>query len=179
MASTIKSSAPADGHGGGHVLPRPVYVRAAQGSIIPERRRGYDRRQRLLWSFVQGGLTPRRRGGRRAEDGQLHVDWHEPHLLFLALGILALSVADAFLTVTLLAHGAYEANPVMAYVLRDHPSLFAAAKMAFTGMGVTVLVALARATVFNLVRVSAVIHWCLAGYLALIAYEWWLLQALA
>lgn len=175
MASTMEASARrARGQG----EPGLVHLRIEQGVVIPERRRGYDRRQRLLWSFVRGGLTPRRRGGRRAGDGQLHVDWHEPHLLFLALAIVALSVVDAFLTVTLLAGGAYEANPVMAYVLRDYPALFAAVKMAFTGAGVIVLVALARATVFNLVRVSAVIHWCLAGYLALVAYEWWLLQSL-
>ena len=107
------------------------------------------------------------------------VDWHEPHLLFLAVAILLLSVTDAFLTLKLLSMGAYEANPVMNFVLQRQPELFAATKMALTGTGVLVLVACARATVFRIIRVSAVIHWCLFGYAALIVYECWLLQHLA
>ena len=101
------------------------------------------------------------------------VDWHEPHLLFLALVILLLSVADAFLTLILLNHGATEANP--AFVLNRHPQLFAAVKMLFTGVGVLVLVAVARARVFS-VRVATVLHWLLVAYAALIFYEWSLLE---
>lgn len=143
-----------------------------------DQRSGYDRRTLTLRSFVQGGLNPRRRAGRRASDQYGQIDWHEPHLLFLSMSILLLSVADAFLTVLLLSQGAYEANPVMAYVLRDHPEAFAAVKMALTGFGVLVLVAMARAKVFRLIRVSSIIHLCLFAYVALIGYEWWLLQRL-
>src|SRR5690606_9799424 len=147
------------------------------GSI--ERRSGYDRRRTGIRTFVQGALTPRRRnGGRRQGDHALFVDWHEPHLLFLALTILLLSVTDAFLTVTLLSLGAREANPVMDFVLQRRPELFAAAKMMLTGVGVLVLVACARATVFRIIRVSAVMHWCLLLYAGLVAYEYWLLDRL-
>jgi hypothetical protein len=85
-----------------------------------------------LRSFLQGGLNPRRRGGRRAGEQHLPVDWHEPYLLFLSLTILLLSVADAFLTITLIMGGAQEANPLLAYLLRYRPEWFAAIKMGLT-----------------------------------------------
>jgi hypothetical protein len=63
----------------------------------------------------------------------------------------------------------------MAFVLERHPELFAAVKMLFTGMGVLVMVAVARARVFS-VRVATVLHWLLVAYAALIFYEWSLLE---
>ncbi len=141
-----------------------------------ERRRAVDRRRVTLSSFLQGGFTPRRRGGRRADEQHLPVDWHEPYLLFLALMILLLSVADAFLTLTLIMGGAQEANPLLAFILRDHPELFAVLKMSLTGSGVLVLVAVARARLFRIMRVGIVLQGVFVAYVALIAYEWWLLR---
>jgi hypothetical protein len=134
-------------------------------------------RRTLTWrTFIQGSVNPRRRGHRRGHESDCLVDWHEPHLLFLAIVILLLSVTDAFLTLTLLARGASEVNPVMAYLLEEAPRLFATVKMALTGSGIVVLVALARARVFRIIRISNVIHWFLIIYLALIGYEAWLLK---
>ena len=129
-----------------------------------------------LRSFLQGGVTPRRRDGRRAGEQHLPIDWHEPYLLFLSLMILLLSVADAFLTITLIMGGAQEANPLLAFILRDHPELFAVVKMALTGTGVLVLVAVARSRLFRIMRVGSVLQGLFVGYVALIAYEWWLLR---
>jgi len=134
-------------------------------------------RRTLSWrTFLQGSLTPRRRGNRRAGDDEGLIDWHEPHLLLLAIIILLLSVTDAFLTLKLIAGGGEEANPVMAYLLERTPRLFAAVKMGLTGAGIVVLVALARARVFRVIKISLIIHWCLVGYVALIAYEAWLIS---
>lgn len=152
--------------------PRAVL---APGSLA-ERRRGPDRRRVTLGSFLRGGLTPRRRGGRRADEQHLPIDWHEPYLLFLSLTILLLSFADAFLTLTLIMGGATEANPVMAYILRDHPHLFAVTKMGLTGLGVIVLVAAARTRLFRMMRAGFVLQGVFVAYVALIAYEWWLLR---
>jgi hypothetical protein len=149
-------------------LTAPVYV---------NRRTGTDRRQTTLRSFLRGGLTPRRRDGRRAGEQHLPIDWHEPYLLFLSLMILLLSVGDAFLTLTLIMEGATEANPVMAFILRDHPELFAVVKMGLTGVGVLVLVAVARSRLFRIMRVGSVLQALFVAYVALIAYEWWLLRA--
>ena len=153
-------------------------LRHRQGAIIPDRRLGYDRRRTTLWTFMQGGVTPRRRGGRREDEQHSLVDWHEPHLLFLALTILLLNVTDAFLTLTLLTAGAREANPLLAFILNDYPKLFATVKMGLTGGGVLFLVAMARARVFRLMRVGTILHWLLAAYAALIFYEWWLLRSI-
>lgn len=141
-----------------------------------ERRRAGDRRQLTLWSFLRGGITPRRRNGRRAGEQHLPIDWHQPYLLFLSMMILLLSVADAFLTITLIMGGATEANPFLAYILDDHPELFALVKMGLTGAGVLVLVAVARSRVFRIVRVDTILQGLFVAYVALIAYEWWLLR---
>jgi len=131
-----------------------------------------------LRSFLKGGVTPRRRGGRREGEHHLPIDWHEPYLLFLSIMILLLSVADAFLTLTLIVGGATEANPFLAFVLDEHPELFALVKMALTGAGVLVLVAVARARLFRVLRVGTVLQGIFVAYVALITYEWWLLRAL-
>ena len=141
-----------------------------------ERRLDLDRRRTTLRSFLKGGFTPRRRNGRRVGEHHLPIDWHEPYLLFLSVTILLLSVVDAFLTVTLLTAGATEVNPIMAFVLNHNPHLFALSKMAFTSIGVLVLVAVARARLFRVMRVGAVLQGLFVGYVALIAYEWWLLR---
>lgn len=145
-------------------------------ALDPDRRQRTERRTLNWRTFLQGSLTPRRRGHRRGADCQSLVDWHEPHLLFLAIVILLLSVTDALLTMKLMAHGAEEANPIMDYLIGQTPRLFAVVKMGLTGAGIVVLVALARAKVFRVVRISHIIHWCMLGYVALIAYEAWLLQ---
>jgi hypothetical protein len=48
--------------------------------------------------------------------------------------------------------------------------------MALTALGTVVLVALARARVFKLVRVSRLLYGLVATYLALIVYEAWLIS---
>jgi len=161
-------SEPSDRDAGAPALNAQVYV---------ERRRGADRRQLTLRSFLRGSVTPRRRVGRRAGEHHLPIDWHEPYLLFLSLMILLLSVADAFLTLTLIMGGAHEANPLLAFILRAHPELFAVVKMGLTGTGVLVLVAMARSRFFRIVRVASILQGLFVGYVALIAYEWWLLRS--
>src|SRR5271157_3198923 len=92
-----------------------------------ERRSRSDRRSRVLWSAVYGSFNPRRRyPPRRLDDSRHHaVDWHSAHLLAVSLGILILSVADAFLTLTLISDGATEVNPLMAlFVVHGKIALF-------------------------------------------------------
>jgi hypothetical protein len=137
-----------------------------------------DRRALTLRTLFTSGLAPRRRDGRRATDHELPVDFHDRRLLIPAIAMLLLSIADAFLTIRLMGHGAEEANPLLAFVLSEHPRMFAALKMVLTGVGVTLLVALARARVFNVVRVSVFLYGLVAGYIALIVYEAWLFSVI-
>jgi Domain of unknown function (DUF5658) len=161
-------------------LSKPIHRDPAgadlSAGVQAERRRGVDRRRLTLHSFFRGGIRPRRRNGRRTGEQHMPIDWHEPYLLFLSLTILLLSVADAFLTLTLLMGGAVEVNPLMAFILRDHPQLFALVKMALTGGGIVVLVAMARSRLFRIMRVGYVLQGFFVAYVALIAYEWWLLR---
>lgn len=157
-------------------LTRESIEAAGRLPAISERRRTDDRRALSWRTFLFGSLTPRRRGNRRGEGVDGLLDWYEPHLLFLAIVILLMSVTDAFLTLRLIDLGASEANPIMAYLLERTPRLFITAKMLLTGTGIVVLVALARARVFRVIRISNIIHWCMLGYVALLAYEGWLLR---
>ena len=153
----------------------PAYL---SPGVSIERRRGGDRRRVTLRTFLQGGFTPRRRGGRRAGEQHLPIDWHEPYLLFLSLTILLLNVADAFMTITLIMIGAKEANPLLAFILNDHPEWFATIKVTLTGTGVLTLVAMARSRLFRIMRVGLVLQGIFVAYVALIAYEWWLLRTI-
>jgi len=159
------------------MVAEPALDSGVTGNINPDRRTLTDRRALSWWSFVYGSIHPRRRGHRRHHESDTLVDWHEPHLMFLAVTILLLSITDASLTLSLLSRGARELNPIMAFFIEDTPQLFVTVKMALTGGGIVVLVALARARVFRVIRISHIIHWSLLGYIALIAYEAWLLLA--
>jgi hypothetical protein len=145
-----------------------------------ERRDRPDRRERLLWSIVYGSFNPRRRRPpRRQDDSRFHsLDWHSSHLLAVSIGILLLSVADAFMTVTLMAGGAVEVNPLMAAVVCKSAAAFAAVKMAMTGVGVMLMVMLARYRFMRWVRVDVAMYALLLGYLALLSYEFWMLPRL-
>jgi hypothetical protein len=135
-----------------------------------------DRRALTLRTLLASGFSPRRRTGRRADDHELPVDFHDARLLVPVLTMLLLSTTDAFLTVRLMSDGAQETNPLLAFVLSEHPRLFAAVKMTLTGFGTLLLVALARARAFRVVRVSVFLYGLAAAYFALIAYEAWLLS---
>jgi hypothetical protein len=139
-----------------------------------------DRRRRVLWSVLYGSFNPRRRRPpRRQDDSRFHaLDWHSPHLFAVAIGILLLSVADAFMTVTLLAGGAMEVNPIMAAVVYRSAAVFAAVKMSMTGAGVMLMVLLARYRLLRVVRVDVAMYGLLIGYFALLSYEFLLLREL-
>jgi hypothetical protein len=145
-----------------------------------ERRDRADRRDRTWWSVLYGSFKPRRRRPpRRLSESRFHtLDWHSPHLLAVAIGILLLSVADAFMTVTLLSGGAVEVNPIMAALIYKSAALFASLKMAMTGFGVVLMVLLARYRFMRLVRVDIAMYAVLAVYSVLLAYEYWMLGRL-
>ena len=138
-----------------------------------------DRRALTLRTLFASGLSPRRRMGRRSGDHELPVDFHDSRLMVPVIAMLLLSITDAFLTVRLMSDGARETNPLLAFVLSEHPGLFAAVKMALTGLGTLLLVALARARAFKVVRVSAFLYGLAAVYFALVAYEAWLLTRMS
>jgi hypothetical protein len=153
-------------------------VSRAGSHFSHERRARPDRRHRHWWSVWYGSFYPRRRTPpRRLDDSGFHsLDWHSAHLLAVAIGILLLSVLDAFLTMMLLQGGADEVNPVMAVLIYRSVAMFAALKMGMTSLGVVLMVFLARYRFMRLLRVEWVLYGVLAAYVGLVCYEVWIIK---
>ena len=153
---------------------------AVISSQIPiERRRGRDRRHPLK-GLLAGHWFRRRVGGRRYRDAHPAArDWHPSRWLAVAVLVLALSGVDAFMTLTLMRHGAEEANPLMAPLIKGGGPGFAWWKMGLTASGTVVLTAFAHIRLFGRMPAGCVLYLVLIGYLVLVGYEWQLLQQAA
>lgn len=159
------------------MLELPSLRKATQ---TDDRRRGADRRKHALRSLLFGHLSPRRRGPRRSRDGSIpSTDWYEPRWMIVPVMILLLSVADAILTLTLIAHGALEENPVMAPLVQGSAASFAAVKLGLTAIGVLLLMAVARVRAFGRLPVGALLYVVLTAYAVLVAYELRMLHSFA
>jgi hypothetical protein len=90
--------------------------------------------------------------------------------------IVVLSCVDAALTLTLLANGAYEVNPVMAPIVGGSALVFTLVKVGLTAGGVVLLTLAARMRVFGRIPVSFFLYAVLIGYGTLIFYELRLLE---
>ena len=142
-----------------------------------DQRSGSDRRRKVMLGLLVGSFHRRRRHPRRARE--LHfaaIDWHHPQWLAVAMLIVLLSVADAFLTLTLLDMGATEANPFMAPLVAGSGHSFAYWKLGLTSGGVILLTVLARLHVFGRIPVAGLLYSVLGMYCALVGYEVWLLD---
>jgi hypothetical protein len=98
-------------------------------------------------------------------------------LLAVAIGILLLSITDAFLTLMLLQGGAAEVNPIMAVFLYRNVAAFAALKITLTSVSTVSMVVLARYRFMRLLRVEWVLYGVLIVYVSLIGYEIWMLRS--
>ena len=130
-------------------------------------------RRAFSWRTVLYGFARSRRHAtrRNGESDPVFTDWHHPWLFFLATGIMIMSGMDAFLTLQLIEHGAYEANPIMAAVMAQGIASFAVSKMALTGFGILALVFLARAMFLNRLRTGLLLTAFFSFYAMLICYE--------
>ena len=131
-----------------------------------------ERREFTWRTVLYGFFRSRRHSARRgADDDPIFTDSHHPWLFFLATGIMIMSGLDAFMTLQLIQHGAYEANPVMAAVMAQGTASFAIVKMSLTAFGILALVFLARAMFFNRVRTGLLLTCFFSFYAVLICYE--------
>lgn len=155
-------------------VDQPAGGRQARWPV--ERRRLAERRRHSLWSFVYGGFRPRRRHGRRRGDhNRTFPDWHEPHLLYLAVAIVLMSCADALFTLNLLAAGGSELNGLMRALLESDVNHFVWVKIGVTCAAVIPLVVAARRHLLGWFPVVRVLQAFCAGYALLMAYEIYLL----
>ena len=150
---------------------------AMTASAASERRNASDRRKRILYSLFYGSFNPRRRSPRRTDARSLRdLDWHHPQWLAVAMVIVLLSCVDAALTLSLMSHGAYEVNPVMAPIVGGSPLVFTLIKVGLTAGGVVLLTLAARMRAFGKIPVSLLLYAVLIGYGTLVIYELKLLE---
>jgi len=147
-------------------MSEPIEISSDAG-----RRHLVERRQANIRSLCYALFMSRRRGDRRNEATiSYYNDYYEPALLFVALALMILCVADAYLTLLLLQHGSVELNPFMAWALGRHVMLFFLLKYSITAICVVLTVMHRQFRVFGL-RGIHVLLICLAAYVFLIQYE--------
>jgi hypothetical protein len=153
-----------------------------QNTIILSNRSGKDRRNRsgfTIRSLLFGGNRKKIR--RQADTRRIfYVDQYSPGLFFTIVSILLLCVIDAFLTLFLLNHGAYETNPVMAFFLKFGPLTFFTSKYLLTIIPVICLLML-RNNVVRVIKISArsVLYVIVVIYLVVVAWELYLISNVA
>ncbi len=141
------------------------------------RRSGNDRRK-------QTGITVRMLVGdgnrmiiRRQDDrGCIFlVDQYSPILFVTIVGILFLCVIDTILTLFLLNHGAYETNPIMAYLLSIGLYTFFVPKFVLTIVA-TICLFLFRGVVVQKFNISthSFLYFLAWMYVAVVAWELYL-----
>lgn len=143
-------------------------------SYYPERRSGIDRRARPTSPFSWSSLTGSRSYARRKADRDVHyyVDRYGYPAVFAFVVTLLFSLADAFFTMKLVASGAEELNPVMAYFLQFGPVPFVVAKYLLTASGLTWLLIHKDYPMFNgRITGKALFLFVPIGYTALLIYE--------
>ena len=112
--------------------------------IGPERRSAEDRRRKQPLRINNLILKGKRRSIRRAADREkiVALDYYSQSLFIGIAIVLGLSLLDALLTLMLLAKGAQELNPVMAYYLTHGPRVFLFVKYGLTALSVWLIVLL-------------------------------------
>ena len=93
----------------------------------------------------------------------------------MGIGILLLCAADALLTLTLIARGATELNPLMDPLVKGSGHSFGYWKIGLTAMGVLVLTLLARVRFWGK-TVGTILYVVLGAYAVLVGYEVFLLR---
>lgn len=144
-----------------------------------ERRDETDRRRHNLRTVTYCGLhgRGRRRNARRAGHNY-YLDWYAPGLVLTGIGVVVLSCLDALLTLTLMEHGAYEANQFMAHLMDISINTFVATKIAITCAGILFLLMHSHFQILTVTSGRQVLKLLLFVYSMLIMYEIVLLVAI-
>jgi hypothetical protein len=142
-----------------------------------DRRSGYDRRKNEGFSLRLLIGNGKRLTIRRSEDRDriFWVDQYSPILFATIAGILFLCVIDTLLTLYLLNSGAYEINPIMAYLLKIGPFQLFIFKYVFTCVA-TFSLFLFRAVVVRRFNISthSILHFIAWIYVSIVAWELYL-----
>jgi hypothetical protein len=137
-----------------------------------DKRTGPGRRQRPTPLFSRFAFRGRRMHSRRKENDQnYYVDRYGFKYLFWILGIIILSIFDAYLTLNLLQRGGTELNPFMSMLIDKNSMLFMAVKIAITSICILFLLIHKNFRFFGKIRLNHFIYSVFSLYVVLIVYE--------
>jgi hypothetical protein len=147
------------------------------------RRSGKDRRSRAGFSTrLLFGAGKRENVRRLGDRGRIFfVDRYSPKLFVAILAGIFLSVVDAFLTLLLMGHGAYEVNPVMAFALEVGPSAFVAGKYVLTCVAALIVLMLRDVVVVRGKKLPphVLLYFFVGGFAVVVAWEIFLVSIVA
>lgn len=159
----------------GHGVVRPAGVGRLGGMNTwngVERRLRPERRTYTVGTLMACALSPRRMKGRRLPDRRFAMlDRFDSGMVMLAVVLMLLSITDSVFTLTLIARGGTEVNPIMNALLQHSVWAFTAVKMLLTGIPAIVLVAAGNLLLFNRWRARSVLAALVGVYMGLIVYE--------
>ena len=117
-------------------------------------------------------VNPRRTRGRRNGDRRFPVlDIFDSGVFSLIILLTVFSIIDATCTLTLIARGGSELNPVMNYFLEKSNVWFMLVKMLLTAVPGLLLVAMCNVPVFRHLRCRSILAAAVGMYAGLILYE--------
>lgn len=147
-----------------------------------DRRSGRDRRSGKNFQFVKQLVSGQRTIARRNSDRAriVYFDRYDSRLIRVIIAVLALSVADAILTVRLVGLGAVEINPLMDYYLKLGPHGFLAVKYVLTSLSVFILVIYSNSGLNNgRFPIRTVFPWIVTVFAAVVVWEIYLMVKVA
>ena len=119
---------------------------------------------------------------RRQEDRErlFIVDQYSPRLFVAIVVVLFLCVIDALLTLFLIGHGAYESNPILAYLLDVGPYTFFIPKYVITMVAIIGLLILKNTGIrhFN-ISTHQLLFYIAGLYSIVVAWELYLISEVA
>jgi Domain of unknown function (DUF5658) len=138
------------------------------------RQRAASDRRALGWrTFVYSILAARRKEPRRRDDKAMpyYTDHYDGKVSVLFFSILMLCVADAGLTLQILARGGTELNPLMDRLLDISPQVFFIGKYVLTSAGLLFSLLHINFKVLKLFPMRHVLYGLVGFYLFLVGYE--------
>ena len=132
-----------------------------------------DRRTATLRTAIHSIYRNRRTSVRRETDmaTDVYFDRHEPWFAYLALGVMLLSITDAYFTLYILNHGGEEISPVVEYLVQQGNLSFFIIKYLITAIAVLVVLMHKNFTIFKYFLGYHGLYIMLLSYVLLITYE--------
>ncbi len=135
-----------------------------------------DRRKTPTPFFGRNTLRGRRMQARRGdENSNYYVDRYEYKYLFLILGLVLLSILDAYFTLNILQGGGIELNPLMEFLISRNSKLFLGVKVFLTAFCILFFLIHKNFYIFGRLRMSAILNTVFLLYITLIIYEIYLI----